>query len=80
MEIIAIDPRQEALCLALVEHLGRRWCYGNWISAWQPSLKLPYQCVNELVDVRRGLTRSMVLRLAKVFGTSLRPVRAINNQ
>ena len=33
-------------------------------------IHVPYQRVNELVNMRRGVTPSTALRLAKFFGTS----------
>jgi antitoxin HigA-1 len=34
------------------------------------AIHVPFQRVNEIVNGRRGLTARMVLRLAKLFGTS----------
>jgi len=34
------------------------------------ALHVPYQCINEIVNARRGVTPSIALRLAKFFGMS----------
>ena len=34
------------------------------------AIHVPYQCVNDLVNGRRGMTPSTALRLAKYFGNT----------
>ena len=34
------------------------------------AIHVPYQCINEIVNMKRGVTLSTALRLAKYFGVS----------
>ena len=49
------------------------------LTQWDLSkaIRVPYQRINEIIRGRRGMTPSTALRLAKFFGLSMNPKKAM---